>query len=81
VVEEIGSAILRDALGNGYTTAVSIEKSGQQEFDFAYREDFAQHIEAVHPTFARVLVRKTLKVTRRSPCARSSRSSRHGQSD
>ena len=34
----------------------SVEKSGQEEFEFAYGEDFAQHIEAFHPTFAKVLV-------------------------
>ena len=57
VDEEFGSAILRDARGKGYTRAVSVEKSGQKEFEFAYGEDFARHIEAVHPTFAKVLVR------------------------
>jgi myo-inositol catabolism protein IolC len=57
VDEEFGSAILRDAVSKGYITAVSVEKSGQAEFEFAYGEDFAQHIEAVHPTFAKVLVR------------------------
>ena len=33
------------------------EKSGQDEFDFEYGEDFAKHIEAFHPTFCKVLVR------------------------
>ena len=57
VDEQFGVAILRDAVRSGSTTAVSVEKSGQEEFEFAYGEDFAQHIEAVHPTFAKVLVR------------------------
>jgi myo-inositol catabolism protein IolC len=57
VDEEFGSAILHDAVSKGYMTAVSVEKSGQVEFEFAYGEDFAQHIAAVHPTFAKVLVR------------------------
>src|SRR5207245_6596470 len=57
VDEEFGSAILRDAVNKGYITVVSVEKSGQEEFEFAYGEDFAQHIEAFHPTFAKVLVR------------------------
>lgn len=57
VDEEFGSAIIRDALSKGYITAVSVEKSGLNEFAFAYGEDFAQHIEAAHPTFAKVLVR------------------------
>ena len=57
VDEEFGSAILRDAASKGYITVESVEKSGQEEFEFEYGEDFAQHIEAFHPTFAKVLVR------------------------
>src|SRR5256885_6577965 len=57
VDEEFGSAILRDAASKGYNTVVSVEKSGQEEFEFVYGEDFGQHIEAFHPTFAKVLVR------------------------
>ena len=57
VDEEFGSAILRDAGSRGYITAMSVEKSGQEEFEFTYGEDFAQHIEAFQPTFAKVLVR------------------------
>ena len=57
VDEEFGSAILRDAVSKGYIVVVSVEKSGQEEFEFVYGEDFGQHIEAFHPTFAKVLVR------------------------
>jgi len=57
VDEEFGSAILRDAASKGFITVASVEKSVQEEFEFAYGEDFAQHIEAFHPTFAKVLVR------------------------
>jgi myo-inositol catabolism protein IolC len=57
VDEQFGAAILRDARANGYTTACPAEKSGQDEFDFEYGEDFAAHIEAMHPTFCKVLVR------------------------
>src|SRR6266567_3504644 len=57
VDEEFGAAILRDAVSKGYITVISLEKSGQEEFEFAYGEDFVQHIEAFHPTFAKVLVR------------------------
>jgi myo-inositol catabolism protein IolC len=57
VDEQFGAAILRDAAANGYTTACPAEKSGQDEFDFEYGEEFAQHIEAFHPTFCKVLVR------------------------
>jgi 5-dehydro-2-deoxygluconokinase len=57
VDEQFGSAILRDATSNGYTTACPVEKSGQEEFDFEYGEEFAKHVEAFHPTFSKVLVR------------------------
>jgi myo-inositol catabolism protein IolC len=57
VDEQFGSAILRDAASQGFTTACPAEKSGQEEFDFEYGEDFAKHIEAFHPTFCKVLVR------------------------
>jgi 5-dehydro-2-deoxygluconokinase len=57
VDEEFGSAILRDARQNGYTTACPAEKSGREEFDFQYGENFAEHIEAFQPTFCKVLVR------------------------
>src|SRR5216683_2793103 len=57
VDEQFGAAILRDARAQGYTTACPAEKSGQEEFDFEYGEDFAKHIEAFQPTFCKVLVR------------------------
>ena len=57
VDETFGQAILRDAAKDGYFTACPAEKSGQDEFDFEYGEDFAAHIEAFHPTFCKVLVR------------------------
>jgi 5-dehydro-2-deoxygluconokinase len=57
VDEQFGADILRDAAARGYTTALTVEKSGQDEFDFEYGEDFAKHIDAFRPTFAKVLVR------------------------
>jgi 5-dehydro-2-deoxygluconokinase len=57
VDEQFGAAILRDAAANGYTTACPAEKSGQDEFDFEYGEEFAKHIDAFEPTFCKVLVR------------------------
>jgi 5-dehydro-2-deoxygluconokinase len=57
VDEQFGSSILHDANAQGYSTACPAEKSGQEEFDFEYGEEFAQHIEAFHPTFCKVLVR------------------------
>jgi myo-inositol catabolism protein IolC len=57
VDEQFGAAILRDAAKHGYITACPAEKSGQDEFDFEYGEDFAKHIEMFNPTFCKVLVR------------------------
>ncbi len=57
VDELFGAAILRDAAAKGFTFACPAEKSGQDEFDFEYGEQFAEHIEAIHPTFCKVLVR------------------------
>jgi 5-dehydro-2-deoxygluconokinase len=57
VDEQFGSAILQDASKNGYSTSCPAEKSGQDEFDFEYGEDFAKHIEKFNPTFCKVLVR------------------------
>jgi myo-inositol catabolism protein IolC len=57
VDETFGAAVLRDAAARGYITCVSTEKSGQEEFDFEYGDEFARHIETVRPTFAKVLVR------------------------
>lgn len=55
--EQFGAAILRDAAAQGYHFACAAEKSGQEEFEFEYGNDFAAHIEAFHPTFSKVLVR------------------------
>ena len=57
VDEQFGAAILQDARAAGYITCCPAEKSGQEEFDFEFGEQFAEHIEAFHPTFCKVLVR------------------------
>lgn len=57
VDEEFGADILRDAAASGYVTAISVEKSGSDEFQFEYGDAFAAHLEAFKPTFAKVLVR------------------------
>ena len=57
VDEAFGADILRDAVSNGFITCMSTEKSGQDEFDFEYGDDFARHFEEFDPTFAKVLVR------------------------
>lgn len=57
VDEQFGNAILRDAVKHGYSTSCPAEKSGQDEFDFEYGDDFGKHIEEFNPTFCKVLVR------------------------
>ena len=57
VDEQFGDAILRDAAAKGYSTSCPAEKSGQEEFDFEYGEEFGKHVEAFRPTFCKVLVR------------------------
>jgi len=57
VDEQFGAAILRDARAAGFHFAMAAEKSGQEEFDFQYGNDFASHIEEFKPTFSKVLVR------------------------
>ena len=55
--ERFSSEILRAASLQGYMTACPAERSGQKEFAFEFGEEFARHIEAVNPTFCKVLVR------------------------
>jgi myo-inositol catabolism protein IolC len=57
VDEQFGTGVARDAKANGLTLAMPVEKSGQDEFDFQYGEDFGAHIEDFDPTFSKVLVR------------------------
>jgi myo-inositol catabolism protein IolC len=57
VDEEFGAGIVRDAIENGFVTALSTEQSGANEFDFEHGAAFAKHIEAFGPTFAKALVR------------------------
>lgn len=57
VDEQFGGALLHEARAEGYITACPAEKSGQDEFDFEYGDDFARHIETFDPTFCKVLVR------------------------
>jgi myo-inositol catabolism protein IolC len=57
VDEEFGADILREAKTFGYIFAMPVEKSGQEEFDFEYKEDYRTHIESFRPTYTKVLVR------------------------
>src|SRR5688572_12666764 len=55
--ERFGADILHEASRQGYMTACPAERSGQKEFAFEFGEEFARHIEAINPTFCKVLVR------------------------
>jgi myo-inositol catabolism protein IolC len=57
VDEQFGADIARDAKARGLALAMPVEKSGQDEFDFQYGEDFGSHIEDFDPAFSKVLVR------------------------
>ena len=46
-----------DAKADGLKLAMPVEKSGQDEFDFQYGDDFGAHIEQFDPDFSKVLVR------------------------
>jgi 5-dehydro-2-deoxygluconokinase len=59
VDEQFGSPhdIPGEALDSGFKLAMPVEKSGQNEFDFEYGEDFGTHIQKFDPHFSKVLVR------------------------
>ena len=57
VDEEYGEDVARKARAEGFNLAMPVEKSGQDEFDFEYGEEFGDHIEHFDPTFSKVLVR------------------------
>src|SRR5215213_1139062 len=57
VDEQFGSDIPRRAKQEGLVISMPVEKSGQDEFDFQYGDDFGAHIEKFDPDFAKVLVR------------------------
>jgi 5-dehydro-2-deoxygluconokinase len=57
VDEQFGGEIPREAKEKGLKLAMPVEKSGQNEFDFEYGEDFGDHILKFDPDFSKVLVR------------------------
>jgi myo-inositol catabolism protein IolC len=57
VDEQFGGNIPAETRENGLKLAMPVEKSGQNEFDFEYGEDFGAHIEKFDPDFSKVLVR------------------------
>src|SRR3954452_22243608 len=57
VDEQFGAKIIPQAKEAGLKTAMTAEKSGQDEFHFQYDHDFVTHIESFDADFAKVLVR------------------------
>jgi myo-inositol catabolism protein IolC len=57
VDEQFGSDIPKLAKEHGLVLAMPVEKSGQNDFDFDYGEDFDEHILKFDPDFSKVLVR------------------------
>ncbi|MCW2953674.1 MAG: hypothetical protein JWQ48_2844 [Conexibacter sp.] len=57
VDEQFGGDVPREAKEKGLKLAMPVEKSGQNEFDFQYGDDFGAHIEHFDPDFSKVLVR------------------------
>ncbi len=57
VDEQFGSDIPVRAREHGLKLAMPVEKSGQDEFDFEYGEEFSEHITRFDPDFSKVLVR------------------------
>jgi myo-inositol catabolism protein IolC len=57
VDEQFGSDIPQRAREHSLKLAMPVEKSGQEDFDFQYGEDFGAHIEKFDTDFSKVLVR------------------------
>ena len=57
VDEQFGGDVPKLAREHGLALSMPVEKSGQDEFDFQYGDDFGGHIESFDPQFSKVLVR------------------------
>jgi myo-inositol catabolism protein IolC len=57
VDEQFGGSFAPEVKQRGLKLAMPVEKSGQDEFDFEYGEQFGEHIEKFDPDFSKVLVR------------------------
>src|SRR3954464_13604853 len=57
VDQQFGDGVPQRAKDHGIKLAMPVEKSGQNEFDFQYGDDFGAHIEKFDPDFSKVLVR------------------------
>ena len=57
VDEQFGGDIPAEAKAAGLVLSMPVEKSGQEEFDFQYGDQFGEHIAEFDPDFSKVLVR------------------------
>lgn len=57
VDEQFGAKIQEEARAAGIIRLLTVEKSGQDEFDFEYGAKFGEHILKFRPDYAKVLVR------------------------
>jgi myo-inositol catabolism protein IolC len=57
VDEQFGGEVPQRAKAHGIKLAMPVEKSGQNEFDFQYDDEFGDHILKFDPDFSKVLVR------------------------
>lgn len=58
LVDEVyGLDILKDAKANGLVVMQTVEKSGLENFEFEYGDDFGNHLLNVNPTYAKALIR------------------------
>jgi len=57
VDEQFGGSVPEDSKARGFKLAMPVEKSGQNNFDFEYGDQFGEHILSFDPAFSKVLVR------------------------
>ena len=57
VDEQFGGDVPEQAKAHGLVLSMPVEKSGQNEFDFQFGDQFGEHIESFDPAFSKVLVR------------------------
>lgn len=63
LVDEVyGLDILKDAKEKGLITMQTVEKSGQDKFQFEYGPEYQKHLLDIMPTYAKVLIRYDVKV-------------------
>jgi myo-inositol catabolism protein IolC len=57
VDERYGQQVIEAARSDGVVLAVPVERSGREWFELEWRQDWLEHVAAVRPDYAKVLVR------------------------